>query len=253
MDLLLQLLHAGCQTHIHAGVHTHTDAHTHAHARVHTRQPLHVNDFCPWRVCFRPRYTHVRTRFGSAVPVPVAVPLTPHLQLSTPAACQSSGPQTETWDWPTTTKEDLIDRRRQRGARTVTELCVGRWRMMLVSGSLGSCAADTGDDVTAFSLSSHQIQSLICTSLFCGEKYAAARSDPFPPYLVWISAVKSRKTNSRYLHETFLQFLATASRDWPRTLFALLQKHLEEPPVVIRSPFHCQIRNVKHISRCASN
>lgn len=53
MDLLLQLLHAGCQTHIHAGVHTQTHTHTH--------QLLHVNDFCPWRVCFRPRYTHVRT------------------------------------------------------------------------------------------------------------------------------------------------------------------------------------------------
>lgn len=94
---------------------------------------------------------------------------------------------------------------------------------MLVSGSLGSCTADTGDHATAFTLSSHQIQSFICKSLFCGGRYTPARSDPFRPYRVWICGVKSRKTNSGYLNETFLQFLATALSDWPRTLSALLR------------------------------
>lgn len=151
MDLLLQLLHAGCQTHIHAGVHTQT--HTHTHTSYCMLMIFALGAFVSGLA------THTFAHFGSAVPV--TVPLTPHLQLSTPAACQSSAPQTETWDWPTLTEENLIDRRRQRSARTVTELCVGRWQMMLVSGSLGYCTADMGADDAAFTLSSHQTQTFI--------------------------------------------------------------------------------------------
>lgn len=140
---------------------THSRGRSYTHMRVHTH--THTS-YCMLMIFALGAFvsglaTHTFALFGSAVPV--AVPLTPHLQLSTPAACQSSSPQTETWDWPTVTKESLIDRRRQRSARTVTECCVGRWRMMLVRGSLGYCAADTGEDVTAFALSSHHIQSFI--------------------------------------------------------------------------------------------
>lgn len=153
-----------------SNTHSRRRSHTHRHTHMRMHACTHAS-YCMLMIFALGAFvsglaTHTFALFGCAAPV--AVPLTPHLQLSTPAACQSSGPQTETWDWPTTTKEDLIDRRRQRGARTVTALCAGRRRMMLVSGSLGSCAADTGDHVSAVTLSSHQIQSFICKSLFCG-------------------------------------------------------------------------------------
>lgn len=82
--------------------------------------------------------------------------------------------------------------------------------MMLVSGSLGRCSAGVGADDAAFALSSHQTQTFIWKSLFCGESYTPARSDPLHPHLVWISAVKSLETPWRYPSTTLLQFFATA-------------------------------------------
>lgn len=68
------------------------------------------------------------------------LPLNPlHLWLSAPRlpACQSSSyGVTATWDWPTPTKEMLIDKRRQRTACSVSERWAGRWWMMLVSQSV---------------------------------------------------------------------------------------------------------------------
>lgn len=68
------------------------------------------------------------------------LPLNPlHLWFSAPRlpACQSSSyGVTATWDWPTPTKEMLIDKRRQRTVCSVSERWAGRWWMMLVSQSV---------------------------------------------------------------------------------------------------------------------
>lgn len=99
----------------------------------HTHQLPHVNASCPWRVCLRPHFTHTHTHYHSAPPESP-----PPSALHSPA-CQSSGPsETSTWDWPTLTKEELIDRRRQRGvcAPCLSAGWAGRWWMMLISQSV---------------------------------------------------------------------------------------------------------------------
>lgn len=68
------------------------------------------------------------------------LPLNPlHLWLSAPrlpARQSSSYGVTATRDWPTPTKEMLIDKRRQRTVCSVSERWAGRWWMMLVSQSV---------------------------------------------------------------------------------------------------------------------